>query len=157
MSTHDRSELAALFQSAVGDAERTAALARRVWPTAERLQAALQSKDVADSVGARYASMRPDDDNARDWMKVLRLQPDRTVVDVFPATGAQLADPDGPRALLKHFPNGALQIAHHLRPDVTFYEVTCVAPGKDSGSRLHLFFWDGQDWCMGGPLWRSID
>lgn len=157
MTTPDRAGLAKLFTEAVGDAAKTAALAKRVWPTAERLKAALNSEEAAVDVGSKYAHMRPPADDDEAWMKILRLTADRTEVQVFPATGADLADPDGPELLLKHFPNGARKVAHFFRPEQTFYEVTCVAPGHDSGSRLHLFFWDGHDWCMGGPLWRSLD
>jgi len=29
-------------------------------------------------------------------------------------------------------------------------------PGKDKGTKYHLFFWDGASWRMLGPAWRVV-
>jgi hypothetical protein len=39
---------------------------------------------------------------------------------------------------------------------MTFYEVEFVPPGKDLGMKFHLFYWDGSQWTMLGPVWRVI-
>jgi hypothetical protein len=43
-----------------------------------------------------------------------------------------------------------------LRPRMTFYEVELVKPGETAGMVYHLFFWDGAQWTMLGPVWRMI-
>jgi hypothetical protein len=44
-----------------------------------------------------------------------------------------------------------------LRPGVTFYEVEFLEPGKDAGMKYHLFYWDGKQWSMLGPVWRALE
>ena len=49
------------------------------------------------------------------------------------------------------FPGGAKRLAEtSLKPGATFYEVEITEPGKDSGMKYHLFFWDGARWRMLG-------
>jgi hypothetical protein len=43
-----------------------------------------------------------------------------------------------------------------LRPGMTFYEVEFLEPGKEYGVKYHLFFWDGKQWTMLGPVWRAL-
>ena len=43
-----------------------------------------------------------------------------------------------------------------LKPGTTFYEVEVTEPGKDSGTKYHMFFWDGAQWRMMGPAWRVL-
>jgi hypothetical protein len=31
-----------------------------------------------------------------------------------------------------------------------------IEPGKYAGMTFHLFFWDGADWKMLGPIWRLV-
>ena len=30
-------------------------------------------------------------------------------------------------------------------------------PGKDSGMKYHLIYWDGRQWMMLGPVWRVME
>jgi hypothetical protein len=39
---------------------------------------------------------------------------------------------------------------------MTFYEVELLEPGKEYGMKYHLFFWDGKQWTMLGPVWREL-
>ena len=58
----------------------------------------------------------------------------------------------------KEFPGGTRKVAEQvLRPGMTFYEVELLEPGKDSGAKLHLFYWDGKQWSMLGPIWRVLE
>jgi hypothetical protein len=43
-----------------------------------------------------------------------------------------------------------------LRPGLTFYQVEFLEPGKDDGMKYHLFYWDGEQWTMLGPIWRVL-
>ena len=40
---------------------------------------------------------------------------------------------------------------------MTFYEVEFLEPGKDAGMKYHLFYWDGKQWSMLGPVWRTLE
>jgi hypothetical protein len=39
---------------------------------------------------------------------------------------------------------------------MTFYEIELVEPGNDAGMKYHLFFHDGKNWKMLGPVWRVL-
>ena len=55
------------------------------------------------------------------------------------------------------FPGGAKDVADKaLQPGTTYYEVEVAEPGKDIGTKVHMFFWDGQQWRMLGPIWRAF-
>lgn len=83
--------------------------------------------------------------------------PGRTNILVHRATTEELvAYADGTLAA-KEFPNGAQALAKVLRPQTAFYEVETVEPGKDRGTKFHMFFWDGGAWRMLGPAWRYLD
>lgn len=43
-----------------------------------------------------------------------------------------------------------------LKPGLTFYEVEVTEPGKQMGTKFHMFFWDGSAWKMLGPAWRAF-
>ena len=58
----------------------------------------------------------------------------------------------------KEFPNGAKKAAEQvLRPGMMFYEVEFREPGKNAGVKYHLFYWDGRQWSMLGPIWRVLE
>ncbi len=93
----------------------------------------------------------------------------RTAIHVHGATTEQLAvgtaaDPGTTGSVpieakeaLGEFPRGARQIAAAaLAPRTTFYEVEVTAPGKESGTKFHMFYWDGKRWRWLGPLWRAF-
>jgi hypothetical protein len=55
------------------------------------------------------------------------------------------------------FPGGTVEIAKQiLRPGMTFFEIEFLEPGKESGMKYHLFYWDGRQWTMLGPVWRAM-
>ena len=57
----------------------------------------------------------------------------------------------------KEFPGGAKRVAElALRPGMTFYEVEYLEPGKNTGMKYHLLYWDGKQWSMLGPAWRVL-
>ena len=35
-------------------------------------------------------------------------------------------------------------------------EVGYLMPGKDSGMKYHLIYWDGRQWTMPDPVWRVM-
>ncbi|MFO0967928.1 MAG: hypothetical protein U0793_20400 [Gemmataceae bacterium] len=84
-------------------------------------------------------------------------RPDQTVVKVHAATTEEIAKYEKDSVAFKEFPGGAKRLAEKvLRRGVTFYEVEFLAPGKEAGIKYHLFYWDGKQWSMLGPMWRVI-
>src|SRR5262245_6950691 len=78
-------------------------------------------------------------------------KPEQTTVMVHRATTEEIARG------FPEFPGGATKLAKEiLRPGMTFYEVEFLEPGKDLGMKYHLFYWDGKQWTMLGPVWREL-
>jgi WD40 repeat protein len=91
-----------------------------------------------------------------DMVKLVR--PTQSVVRVHGATTEEIAKYDRDSVAYLHFPGGASRLAAEriLRPGVRYYEVEFLEPGKDSGMKYHLVYWDGASWSMLGPLWRTV-
>jgi hypothetical protein len=85
------------------------------------------------------------------------VRPEQTVVKVHGATTEEITKYQDGSVAFNEFPGGAKQAAEQvLRPGVTFYEVEFLEPGKDAGIKYHLFYWDGRQWSMLGPVWRAL-
>jgi hypothetical protein len=84
-------------------------------------------------------------------------RPEQTVVRVHAATTEEIAKYAKDTVAYKAFPGGAQRLAEQvLRPGMTFYVVDFVEPGKTLGIKYHLFYWDGKQWSMLGPMWRVL-
>lgn len=84
-------------------------------------------------------------------------QREQTMVKVHGATTEEIARNERDSVVFAEFPGGAVKMARQiLRPDMTFYEVEFLEPGKEYGVKYHLFFWDGKQWTMLGPVWRAM-
>lgn len=75
----------------------------------------------------------------------------RTQINVHGAMTAEIIA--GQSAVAIEFKD-AVELAADLKPDIVFYEVEFVEPGKPAGMKYHMFFWDGSRWRMLGPAWR---
>ena len=83
--------------------------------------------------------------------------PERTVVKVRGATTEGIRQNQEGSIAYENFPGGARQMAERiLRPGVTFYEAEFLEPGQPRGIESHLFYWDGEQWSMLGPVWHVI-
>ena len=128
-----------------------ARLTRRFYPNEQRVRVALRN-DPSRAILDFYARLKPKDDAA--WAKLLRTSPKRSQVSVHAATTENLIERTD--IVRQEFPGGAVRMAStHFKPGVTFYEIELTEPGKSMGMKYHLFFWDGKDWCMLGPIWRA--
>ena len=79
----------------------------------------------------------------------------RTEIRVHASSVEDLAAYKEGTPAYEEFPGGARRLAEKsLAPGTTFYEVEVTEPGKDMGTKFHMFFWDGQQWRMMGPAWR---
>jgi hypothetical protein len=84
-------------------------------------------------------------------------KPHQTEINVHRATGKEIVSNAPGSVAESEFPGGARDIAEkYLRADMPYYEVEFVEPGEEMGMKFHLFYWDGKQWSMLGPLWRYV-
>lgn len=150
--------LRALFAQARAACEHDTAKGRAIVesliPTAEQVATIVTPEAPAgfvDLVASQTTEIPASDDRAA----CLLSPPGRTEILVHRATTEELAAQTTAVAS-EEFPSGARGLAHVLRPQLTFYEVETVEPGKDRGTKFHMFYWDGERWRMLGPAWRYL-
>jgi hypothetical protein len=84
-------------------------------------------------------------------------RPEQKVVMVHGATTEEIVTYAQGSVAYAEFPGGTRRLAERiLRPGMTFYEVEFLEPGKNLGIKYHLFYWDGRQWSMLGPMWRVL-
>ncbi len=150
-------ELFAQAQAACGakDFAKGAKIVSSIMPTKEQLRAALRA-DVADDVVDHVVGQAKELPTDEEKTACLLSPPGRTQIVVHRATTEELlAHVEGTPAAVE-FPAGAQKLSPLLRPGVAFYEVETVEPGKDRGTKFHMFYWDGAQWRMLGPAWRYL-
>ncbi len=136
--------------------EKALAILKGLLPDEERLKAALKpdvAKDVLDKVVAMHKEL-----GSKMTAETIAgfCKPEQTEVQVHGATTEEIAANAEGSVAFAEFPGGAQRVAAHLRPKLTFYEVEYLEPGQDAGMKYHLFYWDGKQWSMLGPVWRAI-
>jgi hypothetical protein len=155
--------LKALFEHlhraiSTADVRKAAQLTRQLLPDESRIRKALKddiSSDIVNRIVVFYRTRIP---TAEEQVaRVFYAKPENTQVNVYAATSEEIALYREGSMAFNHFPGGAKRIAAEmLRPRMTFYEVELVKPGETAGMVYHLFFWDGAQWTMLGPVWRMI-
>jgi hypothetical protein len=140
-------------------------------------------KKDARSAAALLTSLYPDEDRARRALrdgippetlqKILEMHKrfgslgetninelagtDQKVVKAHGATTEEIARNARDSVVFAEFPGGAIRMAKEiLRQGMTFYEAEFLEPGKENGVKYHLFYWDGKQWTMLGPVWRAL-
>ena len=155
--------LQALFSSihqalyAKKDTKQAAELMQSVMPDEPRLKKALRdnvNRDALKRIVAFHKQM-----GAVSEQNVVRLaRPEQKNVQVHGAKTEEIIAYREGSVAFKEFPGGTRKVAEQvLRPKMTFYEVEFLEPGKDSGMKYHLFYWDGKQWSMLGPVWRVLE
>jgi hypothetical protein len=141
-----------------GGSAQAMTLFKSLFPDEARLKKALKedvAPDVLQKVVAYHGNLRARGDKAESAKEIAR--PEQKVVKVHTATTKELAEYRRGSVAHSEFPGGAKQLAEKiLRPGMTFYEVELLEPGKDAGMKYHLFYWDGSQWAMFGPMWRAL-
>ena len=139
-----------------GDAKKAGALTRSLIPDQAAYKKAFKD-DVPPAVLARFveAVKQVPADEAQLAGVIHRGDPTQTQVNVHGATPEEIQSGSTPAA--GEFPGGVKDRADLLRPGLRFYEAEFVAPGEELGMKYHLFFWDGSQWRMLGPIWRSLE
>jgi hypothetical protein len=138
----DAAQAARLFQQLIPDEARlNQGLRSDIKP--EHLKAILELKQKMGTVGEK---------EVRQLMK-----PSQSEVQVHASTTEELVAYTKDSVAYKEFPGGAQRLAQIvLKPKMTYYEVEYLEPGQDAGMKYHLFYWDGKQWSMLGPIWRAI-
>ena len=139
-----------------GDNQAAEELTLGLFPDKARLKQALK-QDVAPEVVQKIRLMHQEFLDRIPPAQMLDAGPDKTEIHVHGAATEEIADYKKGSLPWKEFPGGARRMAETiLRPGVVFYEVELVRPGEDRGMKYHLFYWDGGQWSMLGPVWRAI-
>jgi hypothetical protein len=141
-----------------GGSAQALTLFKSLFPDEAQLKKALKADvdaDVLQKIVAYHSSLRARANQAESAKELAR--PEQKVVKVHGATTKELVQYQQGSVAHAEFPGGARKLAEQiLRPGMTFYEVEFLEPGKDTGMKYHLIYWDGTQWAMVGPAWRAL-
>jgi len=139
------------------DMKQAVELMQSVMPDEARLKKALKDNVSADAfqrIAGFHKKMGPVSE--REVARVAK--PEQKNVQVHGAKTEEIIKYQQGSVAFKEFPGGAKKVAEQvLRSGMTFYEVEFLEPGKDAGMKYHLFYWDGKQWSMLGPVWRVLE
>ena len=137
------------------DVKQATALFQSMMPDEPRVRKALKDTVPAETARAileMHQKMPVTEDAVR---KLARAE--QKEVQVHGATTEDIVRYREGSVAFNEFPGGAKRVAEvALRPGMMFYEVEYLVPGKDSGMKYHLIYWDGRQWTMLGPVWRVM-
>jgi hypothetical protein len=138
------------------DVKKAAALTAALLPDEKQLRKALKKNIDKETVAKILAfHQQLSQGTTLQIAKLLKVPRERTEVQVHKATGKSIAINKKGSTAYKEFPGGAVKAAKEiLQPKMEFYEVECTEPGEERGTKFHLFYNDGKNWKMLGPIWR---
>lgn len=152
--------LKALFEAShaackAKDVQKGRSIAMGLIPSKDQLKKIFKDDVPAaklDELAGEYSKTMPNDDKV-----ICVFAPEgRTEIRVHASSVEDLAAYKEGTPSFEEFPGGAKKLAETvLKPQTMFYEVEVTEPGKESGTKYHMFFWDGQ-WRMLGPAWRAF-
>jgi hypothetical protein len=144
--------------SNAGDSDEKVAIVRELLPDEGALAEAMRpdvDPSITESIREMHAELREASD-AR-ISRAFDIPPERSVVRVHAATGAEIEAYERGSTAYDEFPGGARKLAGSvLDPDVTYYEVEFTEPGESLGTKYHLFYESDDGWKMLGPIWRVV-
>jgi hypothetical protein len=139
------------------DTKEAAELMRSVMPDEPRIKKALRDNVSADAL-QRIVGMHKGLGAPTEQTVARLAKPEQRNVQVHGSKTEDIIAYRQGSVAFKEFPGGAKKVAEQvLRPGMTFYEVEFLEPGKDAGMKYHLFYWDGKQWSMLGPVWRVLE
>jgi hypothetical protein len=140
------------------DPIEAARIIKQMFPNQDAVDLAFKPETGADAkkaLLAMYDKIRPVDDDQEGWIKLMNPPSERHEIRVYAASTEEIAA--NKEKVAEEFPSGVVVLAKTtLRKEMTFYEVEMLEPGKESGTKFHLFFWTGTQWRMLGPAWRAF-
>jgi hypothetical protein len=139
-----------------GKTEEAAKITEALIPSQERLKKALSDRVPADVITKFEGLYKAIPREPAQLSKVLAGKPGQTEIQVHAATTEEIAKYAPGSVAANEFPEATKVLAEKgvLRPGVTFYEVEFLEPGKELGTKYHLFYHDGAAWTILGPIWR---
>lgn len=158
--TADTNGLKALFtklQEAIRsrDSAAAATITKSFFPDGTSLRKAIKDSAAIEKIKTMHAQFSDASDD--QTAKLFATDANRTEIIVHSATTEEIIAYEEGGTAYDEFPGGAKAAAETvLQPRMTFYEVELVEPGKDRGMKYHLFYHDGQNWKMLGPIWRAL-
>lgn len=138
------------------DTTQAAKLTRDFLPDDQSLRKAVTGEDAIKIITAFHQQFRSAPDAQVSW--AFAVDPDQTEIFVHGSTTKDLADYKNDSVAFREFPGGARAAAQQgiLKPGMTFYEIEVLKPGAELGMKFHLFYHDGKNWKMLGPIWRAM-
>jgi len=137
------------------DTKTAVNLTKRFLPDDASLGKAVKNSEALRKIKQMHAQFSTASDE--QIATLFAAAPNQTQINVHAATTEQLIAYDKNGTAFKEFPEGAKVAADMiLQPQMTFYEIELVEPGNDAGMKYHLFFHDGKNWKMLGPVWRVL-
>ena len=139
------------------DPKQAAVLMQSVMPDEARVRKALRD-DVDGTSLQRIVSIHKSMPPVSEREVAKLATPEQKNIRVHGAKTEDIIENQQGSVAWKEFPGGAKKAAEQvLRPGMTFYEVEFIESGKDAGVKYHLFYWDGKQWSMLGPIWRVLE
>ena len=138
------------------DTRSAEALLVSLYPNEERARKAIRNETPPETLKKIFDMHKRFESLGETNINEL-VGPDQKIVKIHGATTEEIARADRGSVSFAHFPGGAIGVAEKiLRPGMTFYEVEFLEPGQERGVKYHLFYWDGRQWTMLGPVWRAL-
>ena len=141
-----------------GDIKNGASMTKALIPDSSRIAYGLNkkvTKETKKAIADFFKKVVPND--PKKVSQLFKTNPKRTQVLVHRAKGTEIAKNEKGSIVWKEFPGGAVSAAKkYLNPKLYFYEIELLEPGDSRGTKYHLFYFDGKNWTMFGPLWRSL-
>jgi len=140
-----------------GDTKSASSLTMLLLPDDDDLHLALRKN--TDSAFKKIAELHrrfmPKNDYAAATM--FGDRPEQSVIQVHGLSTERLASRTRNTDAHREFPKVIAKLARTiLRPKTIFYEVEFLEPGQTLGTKYHLFFHNGKNWKMLGPIWRAL-
>jgi hypothetical protein len=151
-------ELFAELQEVIraGDTATAATITKDLLPDEASLQTVIKGATALEEVKAMHAQFSGASDE--QIAALFATDPSRSEIIVHSATTEEIAVYVEGGVAYAEFPGGARDAAESvLQPGVTFYEIELVEPDQDLGMKYHLFYHDGQNWKILGPIWRVLE
>lgn len=139
--------------------EVAAKISHSIVPSMEDIKAIFRQDVNPKIMGLveKYVQVLNSPTEYKQYAGLFLARDEQTEVQVHAATTEEILEYKQGSVAWKEFPGGTQKVAVAcLKPGVVFYEVEFLKQGEGSGIKYHLFFWNGQQWKMLGPLWRLL-
>ncbi len=141
-----------------GNTDKAADYIKALMPSTSDIRSAFKKSAEEDAISKLHGGLT-NLMSVSDAALVASFAPDkaRSEIRAYRATVEEIIQNARDSVVFAEFPGGTRRIAErYLRKDLAFYEVEVTEPGKDSGSKFHLFWVSDGRWKTLGPAWRIL-